>query len=321
MTADPIDIIDLHPPAQHFMSDVLRGLSRRPRTIPPKYFYDQRGSELFEQITRLPSYYPTRTEVAILEQHATDLADLIGAEPLVIEPGSGSSLKTRLLLQALRPTCVYMPIDISRSALLAAAEPLSQALPDVPIQPVCADFTQPLTLPEPPQPCRRRVVFFPGSTLGNFHPPQRLKLLRRFRELAGREGVVIVGLDLTRDPNVLHAAYDDEAGVTAAFNLNVLHRANEELGADFKPERFEHRTLYCPRRRRVEMHLASREGQRVTIADRAFDFTAGETILTECSYKFDVPTVERAAGRAGLGLRAHFTDADERFGVLCFAAD
>lgn len=316
-----LDVIDLHPPPHHFRHDVLRGLSRRPRTIPPKYFYDRRGSELFERITELPEYYPTRTELRILERRAGDIAAFIGPEALLIEPGSGSSRKTRLLLEALGPGSMYMPIDISRSALAGATAPLREHLPDLVAQPVCADFTHPLTLPEPPVPVRRRAVFFPGSTLGNFHPPRRMRLLQSFAQMAGPGGCVVLGLDLTRDPATLKLAYDDPAGVTAAFNRNVLRRANAELGGDFDLDRFGHWAGYQACRSRLEMRLVSRDVQDVHVAGRTFSFTAGESILTECSYKFDLPTITAAAGRAGLALRRQFTDRLGRFAVLCLEVE
>lgn len=313
-------VIDLHPPGQHFREDLLRGLSRRPRTIPPKYFYDQAGSELFELITRLPEYYPARTELGILREHAGDIAAWIGPGALLIEPGSGSSYKTRLLLEALGEEAIYMPIDISRSALTGAVQALRRHLPHLHAQAVCADFTRELTLPEPPFSYHRRAVFFPGSTLGNFHPPQRLKLLRHFARLAGPDGCVILGLDLTRDPAILKAAYDDAAGVTAAFNRNLLRRANRELGANFDLEGFQHWAGYCPRRSRVEMRLLSRRVQQVHVADRRFEFDAGESILTECSYKFDLAGLGRTFDRAGLTLQHVFRDPHKRFGVLCLTA-
>jgi len=314
-----LPLIDLHPAPDDMRGDILSGLRSTPKTLPCKYFYDERGSALFDAICELDEYYPTRTETAILERHAADMAAHIGEGALVIELGSGSSTKTPLLLDALDHSAGYVPIDISREHLLDASHRIVDAFPDLAVRPVCADFTAPLELPDLGVSPRRRIVFFPGSTMGNFDRHARRALLQRMVALCQPEGGgVLIGLDLLKDRRTLEAAYNDSEGVTAAFNLNLLERVNRELGGQFDLERFEHDAPFNEREERVEMHLVSTEAQTVAIGDEAVHFEAGERICTEHSHKFSVERFSALAREVGLSRRAVWTDDDGLFAVLLF---
>jgi len=295
-----------------FLQDVLAGLSRIQKSIPPKYLYDAEGSRLFDAICDLPEYYPTRTETAILAGHADDMAARIGPGAVVVEFGSGSSVKIRLLLDALQDCRGYVPVDISGEHLSAAALRLGADYPALPIQPVVADYTRPFPLPAL---SGRRVGFFPGSTIGNFSPGEAMGFLCTAAEIIGPGGGLLVGADRRKDPAVLVPAYDDAAGVTAAFNMNLLTRMNRELGADFEPDRFAHRARYDGDRHRIEMHLESLETQTVSIAGETFRFEAGETIHTENSHKFDRDSFAALAEPAGFRLSKSWTDAEGWFDV------
>ena len=304
-----------------FLRDVLRGLNRRQKTIPAKYFYDERGSKLFDRICELEEYYPTRSELAILRCRAGEIAEAIGPRCALVELGSGSSLKTRTLLRHLDRPAAYIPIDISEKHLQAAAASLAQEFPEIEMLPLTADFTQPCRLPEPTRPWRRKVVYFPGSTIGNFEADERKALLTRIADLAGPGGGALIGIDLEKSTAVLETAYNDREGVTADFNRNVLRRANRELSADFDPETFDHRAIYNGRDGRIEMHLVSRIPQSVRIAGRRFEFAPGETIHTESSYKFSPDRFAESARDAGLTPQHLWTDDDNLFGVLYFTVD
>lgn len=301
-----------------FLRDALEGLRARPKRLSPKYFYDLEGSRLFDAICELPEYYVTRTETAILEQSVRAIADHLG-ECRVIEPGAGSGTKTRLLLAALgRERChEYVPVDIDGQHLGHAAAQHRAALPWLRVRPHAADFTAKLPLPSDNDGIRN-VIYFPGSTIGNFDPVDAEQLLRRFRHAAGADGAVVVGFDLKKSPEVLHAAYNDGRGVTAAFNRNVLRRMNVELGADFDLGAFHHYAFYAPVPGRIEMHLVSAKKQTVQLAGHRIDFEDGESICTEHSYKYDLAGAERLARAAGLVLREQWLDADRRFAVLSF---
>jgi dimethylhistidine N-methyltransferase len=314
-----LPLLDLHPAADDMRGDILSGLRSTPKTLPCKYFYDERGSALFDAICELDEYYPTRTETAILEAHAGDMAAQIGKGALVIELGSGSSTKTPLLLDALCETAGYVPIDISREHLLDAAGRIRDDFPDLAVRPVCADFTAPLELPDLGVTPRRRIVFFPGSTMGNFDPAGRRKLLGQMVSLCGPEGGgVLIGLDLLKDRETLEAAYNDRLGVTAAFNLNLLERVNRELDGQFDLARFEHHAPFNAAAERIEMHLVSTEAQTVAIGDEEVRFEAGERVCTEHSHKFSIEGFTRLAREVGLHRRAVWTDEDELFAVLLF---
>lgn len=304
------------PRASDFEHDLLEGLSHSPRAISPKYFYDARGSALFDQICTLPEYYPTRTELAILAEHAPDMAARIGPNADLVEFGAGSLNKVGQLLAALQQQGSvphYVPIDISGDHLGAAVQSLRDRMPGLSVTPVVADYTRPFTLPTQ-QAGRRRVGFFPGSTLGNFTPDEALAFLRHAARLL-RGGSLLIGVDLVKDPALLHAAYNDAQGVTAAFNLNLLRRANEELGADFDLDGFAHHALYHPGLRRIEMHLVSRRAQAVTVAGQRFDFDEGESLHTESSHKFTVHGLRTLAQQAGFRPGPVWMDEARRFSV------
>jgi len=310
---------DLHPAPDDMRGDILAGLRSTPRTLPCKYFYDERGSALFDAICELDEYYPTRTETAILERHAGDMAAAMGEGALVIELGSGSSTKTPLLLGALDRPAGYVPIDISREHLLGAAGRIRDGFSDLPVWPVCADFTTPLDLPTFDVAPSKRFVFFPGSTMGNFDPAGRRRLLNQIVSLCAPEGGgLLIGLDLLKDRETLEAAYNDRHGTTADFNLNLLERVNRELGSDFDLAGFDHHAPFNADEGRIEMHLVSRADQTVTIGDAHFELGAGERICTEHSYKFSLEAFASLAAEVGLEQKAVWTDADRLFAVALF---
>jgi dimethylhistidine N-methyltransferase len=301
------------------LTEVLAGLGARPKFLYPKFFYDVRGSKLFDRICELPEYYLTRTEVSILREHAPQFVRRLGAGVRLVEPGSGSSLKTRILLDALTPPASYVPVDISRTHLLSAARTLAAHYSHLEILPVAADFTQPFELPRSVAPVRRTLVFFPGSTIGNFDHAEGIELLSMMRRLAGADGYVMVGADLRKSRAVLEAAYNDGAGVTAAFNLNILARLNREYGADFDLDAFEHRAPWVEEHSRIEMHLVSRRAQRVHIRDVETEFAAGESIWTESCHKYDCEQFAAMAHAAGLKVREVWMDEARRFSVQLLA--
>lgn len=309
------------PPAQEdFAGDALQGLSRHPKTLPSKYLYDARGSELFERICEQPEYYPTRTEIGILEAQGVAIAAAIGPRALVLEYGSGSGVKTRRLLDALAEPVAYAPVEISHSALNASVAALAQSFPHIEMAPVCADFTQPLALPATRRAPRRVVVFFPGSTLGNFAEDEAVALLSVMRADMGADGLALVGIDLQKDPAEIEAAYNDAAGVTAAFTLNLLTRMNRELGADFALEAFRHEARYNPAAGRIETRIVSQRAQSVKVAGEHFAFAAGEGILVEYSCKYTLSGFGGMAARAGLAVERHWCDAQQRFALVLLRA-
>jgi len=298
-----------------FLRDVLDGLSQPDKRLPCKYFYDQAGGELFEYICRLDEYYPTRCELAILERNASAMAEQMGAGVALIEYGSGSSRKTRLLLDRLRDPAAYLPVDINGEQLQQTADNLSRLYPQLEVHPVEADFTRPFTLPVLDHPPSRRVVYFSGSTIGNFEPLFARDLLARIAGLCGPGGGLLIGVDLKKDPRILHAAYNDRLGITAAFNLNLLTRINRELGANFALDRYDHYAFYNPIPGRIEMHLLSRTAQTVHVGSSAFVLCEGESICTEYSYKYSVDDFARLAHDAGLRVRQVWLDQEELFSV------
>lgn len=297
----------------NFRMAVLEGLSRRQKAIPSRYFYDERGSALFDQICALDEYYPTRTEVAILKTCCGEIGRMLPSETAVIEMGSGSSHKVRPLLDALKTPSAYVPVDISREHLIASARALARQYPQLAVIPVWSDFAQSVAMPD--LPATSRLIFFPGSTIGNFTPEAAAALLAGWSRHIGLGGHLIIGVDLKKDPERLQAAYDDSAGVTAAFNLNLLARVNRELGATFDLGAFTHRAVYDAVKGRVEMHLVSSTDQRVRVDDRAFSFAAGETIHTENSYKYSIAEFQDLARAAGYHPLAVFTDSATLFSV------
>ena len=305
---------DARASSSSFAADMKAMLATRPRRISPKWFYDERGSRLFDAICDLAEYYPTRTELAILTQHAGDIASHMGARAEIVEFGAGSLRKIRLLLDAMDRPARYLPIDISGEHLARSAVELQRDYEGLDVQPVVADYTQRLLLPASVEGAGKRVGFFPGSTIGNFTPEEAL----HFLVVAGqvlRGGALLLGADLVKDPDVLHAAYNDAQGVTADFNLNLLARANRELGTDFDLGRFWHSSFYNAPLSRIEMHLVSRERHRVRWGAEQFDFDEGEAIHTENSYKFTLEGLHALAVRAGFRPGPVWTDPDHLFSV------
>ena len=303
-----------------FREDVIAGLSLPQKSLPPKYFYDAAGSRLFQAICRLAEYYPTRCELALTRLHLEDIARFAGERCELIEYGSGESRKTRLLIRRLRPAA-YVPVDISDAALRSAIQRLSREFPWLDILGVTGDFMQPLKLPVyRARSARRRVVYFPGSTIGNLTPQEAHAFLKMSRALAGTKGGMLVGVDLKKDANVLHAAYNDSKGVTAAFNLNVLARINRELGADFDLKRFSHYAFYNAAPGRIEMHLVSLAKQTVSVGRHRFGFDTGESIHTENSCKYSVEEFRALALAAGFRTAKIWKDAKGYFALFGLAA-
>lgn len=306
--------------AEALAGEVLAGLRQRPKRLAPRWFYDERGSSLFERICELPEYHLTRTEIAILTRHAAEIATFIGPRALLVEYGSGASTKTRLLLDRLEQPVGYVPVDVSRQHLLAAAQTISASYPGLEVRPLCADFTRPLVLPTMQRSARRIALFFPGSTLGNFDDPAARELLATMRTGAGRGSCLILGADLVRDPARLLRAYDDSQGVTAAFNLNALRHLNRRLGADFDVRGFRHEAVWNEVQSRIEMRLIATSDQRVHLGGRRIAFRAGEPLITEHCYKFTIPGCAALAAAAGWSLERSYTDERHDFAVLCFQA-
>ena len=315
--AAPAKIVlsDLHPTADDITGDVLAGLSTTPKSLPSKYFYDERGSRLFEQITREPEYYLTRVELDLLEASMPAIAAAVAPHAHVVEYGSGSGRKTHLLLDGLTDPVAYTPIEISRTALLASVKHLAEAYPDVEMLPVCADFTQPVPLPAPARGNGHVLVFFPGSTLGNFLPEDAERLLRSMHATMGAGGRALVGIDLDKDPVLIEAAYNDAAGITADFTLNLLLRLNRDIGSDFDLAAFAHRAVYSRERMRIETHLVSLVDQVVHVAGQRFPFTEGEAMEVEYSHKYTDASFSALAARAGLRVLARWNDARNWFGL------
>lgn len=294
--------------------EVLDGLRADRKTIDPKFFYDDRGAALFELICEQPEYYLTRAELEILRASAGDIAALAGAGCALVEYGSGAGTKTRLLLDALDRPASYVPVDISRRQLSAVAASISRDYPGLGVHPVCADYTRRFEVPDLPRRARR-LAFFPGSTIGNFHPVQAISFLQRVRHVIGHDGALVLGVDRVKDPMVLQAAYNDASGVTARFNLNVLARFNREFGANFHLPGFRHRAFFNASASRIEMHLESVAAQTVYVAGEAVHFDRGETIWTESSYKYDRHGFDALVSAAGFRIGHLFSDAGRRFWV------
>ena len=305
-------------PTTAFAGDVIDDLSQQPKRLSPKYFYDAAGSELFEQITLLPEYYPTRTELGILRDRASEIAAIIPEGAALVEFGAGATTKVRLLLRrcAFR---AYVPVDISGDFLKAQADALRKDFPALSVYPVAADFTAPFALPDEVK-AMPKVGFFPGSTLGNFEPHEACAFLRSAREILGKDARMIIGVDLEKDERVLYDAYNDAAGVTARFNLNVLVRINRELGGNFDTNAFMHRAIYNRDRHRIEMHLIAKKAQTVRVLGRSYSFRAGETIHTESSYKYSLERFAALAQGSGWTPRESWTDPAGMFSVHALVA-
>lgn len=309
--ATPIAAIDAE---RQFLDDVLTGFSVPQKFLSAKYFYDAAGSDLFEAITRQPEYYPTRTELGILDAQGSAIAATLPARATLVELGSGSTVKVRRLMVHRPDLAAYVPVDVSESFLLSEAEALARDFPNLTIAPVAADFTRAFTLPAGLS-GGPVAGFFPGSTIGNFEPPEATRLLAHFGRVLGAGATLIIGVDLVKEKAVLDAAYDDAAGVTAAFNRNLLVRMRHELGAEVDLDAFVHRAFFNPEASRIEMHLVSLKAQTIRIADRRIAFAEGETIHTENSYKYTVESFRTLAGEAGWGAEAVWTDPDRLFSI------
>lgn len=304
----------VHRTGSGLYEDVVRGLSRPQKRIPSKYFYDERGSELFEKITRLDAYYLTRAEKEILRERVDEIARRLGSRAVVIEPGSGSSAKTRLLIDHFDRPYAYVPVDISRRFLLEQAEILQEEYPDLRVEPVVADYTRPFELPVEPGSHRRRMIFFPGSTVGNFKPEEARAFLGSLGRLLNPGDAMVIGVDLVKERRILERAYNDSEGVTASFNKNMLHRINRELEADFDPGEFAHTAFYNEGENRIEMHLESLREQTVHVNGYGFHFEEGETIHTENSYKYTPESFEKIC-RGIFRVEKVWTDREELFSV------
>ena len=300
----------------NFYNDVTEGLSRSQKRLSCKYFYDERGSQLFDEICKLDEYYLTRTELDIMDRYLEEMAYQIGPRAVLVEFGSGSSTKTRILLNALVNPVGYVPIDISEEHLLSTVEDLRKAFPYIQIMPVVADFTQGFELPTPGSTYSHAALFFPGSTIGNFTPVQAIEMMRSMAQILGHNGGMLIGLDLQKDPRILEAAYNDSSGVTAEFNLNILHRINRELGGDFDVDQFRHQAIYNKELGRIEMYIFSKIKQSVTIREQVFDFGAGERIFTEASHKYTTDGFSEMAAEAGFTTRKLWTDSQKMFAIM-----
>jgi L-histidine N-alpha-methyltransferase len=308
------DYYEFEHPDEDFRAAIIKGLSQPQKRLSSKYFYDEHGSKLFEQITELPEYYPTRTETALLRAHASEFAELIGPHASLVEFGSGSSTKVRILLDALEAPSAYVPIDISRDHLIESAKGLAEAYPDLMVVPVSADYTQPLELPDIPNEAVR-IGFFPGSTIGNFTYAEAVDFLRNAATEMGADNGLLIGVDLKKDIEVLRAAYNDTAGVTAKFNLNILRHINRELGADFDLDGFTHDARWEPEKGRIEMHLVSKRNQTAHLDGHKFEIEQGESIHTEDSHKYTIDGFHALAAEAGWRAYRHWTDADNLFSI------
>jgi dimethylhistidine N-methyltransferase len=304
---------DQHPEIASFRADIIHGLSAAEPYISPKYFYDEAGSRLFEEICNCEEYYPTRTEVGIIRDNIDDMVKVLGQDCLLIEPGSGDSYKVRLLLDALRPIA-YLPIDISKRYLQDEAQKLAAEFTWLNVHAICADFTGKLELPYHVE-VTNKVAFFPGSTIGNFAPQQAVKVLEEIRMMVGDDGGLLIGVDLQKQSDILKAAYNDAKGYTAQFNKNLLARINRELQADFDLDQFQHYAFYNEDECRIEMHLVSRQDQQVVIDGHKIQFKKGQSILTEYSHKYSIESFQKLAEQSGFERVETWLDKDQLFSV------
>lgn len=321
MASDESEQLNYSFSMDQFLNDVYIGLGGQPKTLPPKYFYDDAGSILFNAICNLDEYYLTRTETDILINHANEIAEVIGSNTMLIEYGSGSLEKIRILMDALDGPEIFVPIDICERQLIEAAEGLRNSYPELIVKPVVADFTGPFILPSPSRTELNRVAFFPGSTIGNFDPKPARSFLASIADVLGKGGGLLIGIDLQKDADQLVRAYDDKLGITAAFNKNLLARINRELQGDFSLELFQHVARFNMHYGRIEMHLESLEDQIVTVSKRIFNFAAGESIHTENSYKYTLDGFDAIAGDAHFIRRAYWTDPKELFAIIFYVCD
>ena len=311
-------VLDREPASSDFLAEVIAGLSNQPRTLPCKFFYDERGAALFQKICDLPEYYVTRTELQILRLQGATIATALGTQIELIGLGTGAGTKTRILLEELNSPAVYIPIDISKEQLQRSTTRFREIFPELEILPVCADYLEPFELPSPGRVSSRKIIYFPGSTIGNFEPRAAKIFLQRIADLCGKDGGLLIGVDLQKNPRVIESAYNDSAGITAEFNLNLLVRANHELGADFDLNHWRHRAIYNAAEGRIEMHLISDIDQVARIEDHQFNFRAGENIITEFSYKYTPDGFVALAREARFEFVRMWTDDARLFGVFYF---
>ena len=317
-----VSFLDLDPPVDDFLTAVHNGLSKPQKELPCKFFYDEHGSHLFDQICELDEYYPTRTEIGILEDRLGEIAEMIGRGAHLVELGSGASIKIRTLLNALPDLAQYTAVDISRDFLLQSAITLAEDYPDLDVAAVCADYTTDFEIPAPQnRHVSRTVAFFPGSTIGNFTPDEATAFLSRIHSVVGRGGGLLVGVDLKKDLSVLHAAYNDAKGITAAFNMNLLSRINRELSADFDLNGFHHDAVYLDNPGRIEMRLVSERDQFVSVGGKTFSFSANEHVHTENSHKFSIEEFRVVCAKGGFLPVVSWTDSEALFSVHYFTAD
>jgi len=314
-------IYDFQPKQEHFREKVLKGLQKSPKELPTEYLYDERGSYLYERICSLDEYYIPRIEAAIMENHIDEIVALLGPNCLLIEYGCGSCTKTLILLDNMPDLAAYVPIDISKEQLERVVDELGQTYPALDILPVCADYTDSFEMPVPKRPSDRTVFYFPGSSIGNFDPPSAMQFMEHIAAVCGKGGALLIGVDLEKDPTVLHRAYNDREGVTAAFNLNLLERINRELNADFQLEQFRHCAFYNQEKGRVEMHLQSKIEQVVHLDNVSIPFAEGESIWTESSYKYSLDNFEQLATDAGFCVAKVWTDEHQWFNVYYLIAN
>jgi len=312
-------LLQRSPASSAFLAETLAGLSKSPRELLCKFFYDERGAKLFQKICELPEYYITRTEIGILRVHGTQIAAALGPNIELIGLGTGAGTKTQVLLTELREPAVYIPIDISKEQLRRSTERFHKLFPELEILPIAADYLEPFELPLPRKPSSRSVVYFPGSTIGNFEPAAAIKFLHRLVDLCGPDGGLLIGIDLQKESRIIEAAYNDSQHVTAEFNLNLLARANRELGANFDLKNWRHSAIYNPTEGRIEMYLMSLTDQRVRVEDQEFRFSADERILTEYSYKHTREGFAALAAQAGFHFEEMWTDEARLFGVFYFS--
>ena len=303
------------PGQERFLAEVLSGLQKSQKELPSKYFYDERGSQLFERICTLDEYYIPSTEASIMQAHIEEMVELIGPRALLIEYGSGNCKKVRTLLDHLHDPAAYVPVDISWEQLVHVTNELASDYPTLEVLPVCADYTSNFQLPNPKREFNHVVIYFPGSTIGNFDPVPAKQFLEHIATLCGSDGALLIGVDLKKDATILHRAYNDREDITAAFNLNLLQRINHELNCDFQLESFEHCAFYNPQEGRIEMHLVSQREQAVHLDNTNIHFAKGESIWTESSYKFDLDEFARIAAAAGFKVAQVWTDERQWFSV------
>jgi dimethylhistidine N-methyltransferase len=312
---EPPALHDLEPPVGVFLTELLRGLSQRPKSIAAKFFYDAIGSQLFDEICSLDEYYLTRTEMRILREKAAEICALFGPDCRLVEFGSGSNAKTQILLDQLHPPATYVPVDIALEQLLQCSARLARLYPELSVTPVCADFTTAFALPDLPYPVRRTVAFFPGSTIGNLEPAEAENFFRKIALLCGKDGGLLIGVDLKKDRRTLERAYNDARGVTARFNLNLLTRINRSFGAGIREDNFQHHAFYNEEFGRIEMHLVSLVEQTIQLNGTSFSLQKGEHIVTEHSYKYSLEEFAKLAGRSGWAVKRLWTDAANLFSV------